>query len=42
MVACKKDFNYIDAMKNKKRLKVATKYTNAASEFFAKKAFTSI
>jgi ATP phosphoribosyltransferase len=37
MVACKKDFNYVDAMKNKKRLKVATKYTNAASEFFAKK-----
>jgi len=37
MVACKKDFNYQNAIEGKNRLKVATKYTNAAGEFFAKK-----
>ena len=37
MVACKKDFNYQNAIEGKNRLKVATKYTNAAGEFFSKK-----
>ena len=37
MVACKKDFNYKHALNSNDRLKVATKYTNAASNFFAKK-----
>jgi ATP phosphoribosyltransferase len=37
MVACKKDFDYMGAMKNKIRLKVATKYFNVTSDFFAKK-----
>ncbi|MBT6392884.1 MAG: ATP phosphoribosyltransferase [Nitrosomonadales bacterium] len=37
MVACKKEFNYTQAIQSKSRLRVATKYTNAASNFFAKK-----
>ena len=37
MVACKKEFNYTQAIHSKSRLRVATKYTNAASNFFAKK-----
>ena len=37
MVACKKKFDYKQAVQKKSRLRVATKYSNAASDFFAKK-----
>ena len=37
MVAAKKDFNYEACIKQKRRLRVATKYPQAAREFFANK-----
>ena len=37
MVACRKDFNYKECIKNGTRLKVATKYVDAARTHFTKK-----
>ena len=37
MVACRKDFNYEENVKKRMRLRVASKYVNAARNHFAKK-----